>query len=81
VHYHRLDTDGVEQNDILGEAFALLRVEHRVAAVLDNESGAAKALDIGQGFGQHLRSFELILQRFTPLEVPQLIRTDRSTRS
>ena len=44
-----------------------------MTAVLDSEKRRAKALDIGQGFGQHLRSFELILQRFTPLAVPQLI--------
>jgi hypothetical protein len=39
----RIDSDQIEQNDILREGFGQFRRSHRMAAVFDDEGLAAKA--------------------------------------
>ena len=54
MNHHRIDADILEQDDILGEARFELLVFHGVAAILDDEGLAVKALEIGQRLHQHL---------------------------
>src|SRR5581483_7059957 len=60
VYHDHPDTDRFEQHHIAGEALAQFRRQHRVAAVLDDEGGAAKALNVGQRLGQHPRPLDQI---------------------
>src|SRR5690606_1256697 len=55
VHHHRVDADGLHQNDVLADAGLQLLAFHGIAAVLDVDGFAGKALDIGQRFGEDAR--------------------------
>ena len=53
MHHDWIDSDQVEQHDLLRETLAQFRSQHRMAAVLDHKSLAAKAPDIRQRFDEH----------------------------
>src|SRR5689334_6946003 len=53
MNHDRMDADRLEQHDILREALPQVRRFHRMAAVLDDKSFAAEALNIGQRFDQY----------------------------
>jgi hypothetical protein len=48
VHHDRLHAHQLEQYHVARKALLQLRVDHRVAAVLDNDRATVKALDVGQ---------------------------------
>ena len=58
MHDHRVDTDQVEQDDILREGFGQLGRAHRMATVLDDEGLAAKAPYIRKRLGENLRPID-----------------------
>ncbi len=55
VHDHGPQPDRAEQHDVLGERRGQLRVDHGVAAVLDDDHRAAEALDVGQRLDERRR--------------------------
>ncbi len=61
VHHHRIDTDVLEQHDVLRKARLELFVFHRVAAVLDDEGLAVEALKVRQCLHQHFRLADKVL--------------------
>ena len=44
----------IVQHDVAGKTLVQLRVDHRIAAKLDDDGFAGEAPDIGQRFGQNL---------------------------
>ena len=55
VDHHHPDAHKGEQHDVGNDGPAQLLGHHGVAAVLDHDGFAAVFLNVGQGFGQHLR--------------------------
>jgi cysteine synthase len=53
VHYHHLDADAGQQGQVAEDGLAQVVAHHGGAAVLDHDSPAGKALDVGQGLTQH----------------------------
>ena len=53
VHQHGPDPDAREQNQIVDHAGLERGVDHRRAAVLDDDRLAAEALEVGEGLGEH----------------------------
>ena len=51
----RVDAHVLEQRDVLGKARLQLLVDHRLAAVLDDEGLAVEASDVGEGLEEDLR--------------------------
>ena len=54
VHDHRIHADQLQQHHVVGEAALEALVGHGVAAVLDDDGLAVKALDVGQRLGEDL---------------------------
>ena len=54
MHDDRLESDKLEQGDILDHAALQILIAHGAAAVLDNDDLAVEFLNIGERFNQHL---------------------------
>ena len=63
VDDHRVEADVLEQDDVGGEGFAQLLVEHRRAAVLDHHRAAVELADVGQRLEQGLDAGPLLVMR------------------
>ncbi len=55
VHDDGVHADELQHHDVAREARLQLRLDHRVAAVLDDDRLVVKALDVGQRLGEDLR--------------------------
>ena len=55
MHHDRLHARLFEHDDVAGEAFGKLRVDHGVAAIFDDHRRLIVALHIGQRLGEDLR--------------------------
>ena len=55
MHHHRLHARLFEHDDVAGEAFGKLRVDHGVAAIFDDHRRLIVALHIGQRLGEDVR--------------------------
>ncbi len=69
MDHHGIDTDVLEQNDVLGEARFEFLVLHGMAAVFDDKGLAIKALEIRQRLHQHLSLADKVVHRILNLQV------------
>ena len=56
MHHDRIHADLLHQHQVPGEAVLELLIDHRVAAVLDDQGLAAVALNVGQRLGKDMRN-------------------------
>ncbi len=61
MHDDRLESDELEQCDVLDHTLFQILIHHGAAAVFHHDDLAVKALDVRQSLDQHLRFVQILL--------------------